>query len=325
MGDFISEATSKREQYLSMAQSQLRFSNIVIYFLLLVGLFGLGLLNWTDWSFDIELITVAYLIVFGIEIFSYANIIVSMSTNQLLKRKRTSETLYDIEKFNNDVIENYRPEQLSQYVYLDNMKEKRKVFLEKYRFLLSKLEKRYSSEENQREWMTYKKQLDNIKEGDEPSPPSRYCRLKKLYLYKLNNVDDVYKDEHVDYDELDIDDLVIGIGKKGKSRVPRETEGGSLTYGVLRGALVMSIAGILTTVIVINFRSEGWDAIVKTLITFFLVLLSVFKGFMNGERVYEQVTLKKSAFRKKHLHGYCMYEIEHNQFVVLDGHGEEEA
>ena len=319
MSNLVESSYKKREEFLSLSKQQLKLSNLIIYLLLLVGLFGLGLLNWTDWTFDIELITMAYLIVFGIEVFSYANIIVSMSTNQLLKRKRTSKELYDIESFNGSVIDNYRPEQLSDYVYQDNMKEKRRVFLEKYRYLLSKLEKKYNDEETQRSWISYKKEIDGLSEGkEEPEPPNRYCRLKKEYLYKINNADELYLDEHVEYDELEIDDLVIGIGKKGKARVPRETEGGTLTYGVLRGAIVMSIAGILTTIIVINFRSEGWDAIVKTLITSFLVLLSIFKGLVNGEGVYEKVTLKKARFRKKHLHGYCMYEIEKNKFVVLD-------
>ena len=320
----ISIAQKRKEEYLSNAKAQMTLGNFIIYSMMVIGLFGLGLLNWTDWTFDIRLITVAYLLSFGVEVFSYASIIVSMSTHQLEKRKKASENLYDIERFNNKVIENYRPEELGDYVYEDNMAEKRKMFLEKYKMLLNKLHRKYNKEETQRSWKQYQKDIKEAQEKEEdlPEPPNRYCRLKEEYLYKINNVDKLYQEEHVPYDELHVDDLVIGIGKSNGKRVPRATEGSSLSLGVARGALVMAIGGILTTVLIVQFRTDGIDAIVKTFITVFFVFLSMFKGLMNGERVYEQVTLRKALFRKKHLHAYCMYEVNKHKFVVVDDYDE---
>lgn len=315
----LTEAQKRKQEYLSNAKAQLTLTNFIIYTMMLFGLFGLGLLNWTEWKFDLGLLTVAYLVSFGIEVFSYGNMIVSMSTYQLQKRKKTSEELYEVEQYNKTVVDNVRTEHLDDYVFNDNMNEKKKAFLNKYKFLIAKLEKKNNNEETQRSWRDYQKDIKLALENkaELPEPPNKYCRLKEEYLDKINRVEELYENEHIEYDELSVDDLLIGIGKKGTKRIPRESEGGSLTFGVLRGLIVMSIGGLLTTILIINLRMDGLDAIVKTLLTIFFSFVTIFKGLLNGERVFEFVTLRKALFRKKHLHGYCMYEIKENKYVVV--------
>lgn len=313
----INKAEQYKQDMLKNARKQLSIANVLTYGLMGVGLFGLGLLNWAELSFDLEAITIAYLITYILQIFSYGSIIASQSTNQLHKLKKTSVELSEIRAYIDFILRYYRPEQLSNFVYKENLKTRRELYIKRYKEKLAKLEKKNNNFKKQTTWLDFV-ELKKKNKDAYTKPPNRYCLKKTQYLDKLADVDKYYKEEHIEFDELKNDDLILGLSNSGSQGIPRDSEGLALGGGIARATFIMGIGGLIISIIIINFTRAGLDGIIGAFLTVFFVLLSAFKGLMNGERVYENVTLRKLKFQQSKLHGYAMYEATENGYVIKD-------
>ena len=306
-----------RGEVIGTVKSHLSVVNIIIYVLMFAGLFGLGLLNWVDLSFDLDQIDMGYLIRLLLQVFSYGSIIASLSVYHLNKRKETSREVKDLERYNDWVIRNYRPDMLSEYVLNVNQKTKRELYLEKYKTLLSKLETKNNTYEKQNEWRSFKKKIE-VSEDEVIDYPNEYCRLKYEYLDKISRVDELFEDEVIKFDKLTPNDLVVGITNNKRGYIPRRKESTDLNIGVASSATIMFIGSALFTASILNFSQGLVNGLVMTAITIFFVFISAIKGIFNGERVFTNTTLKKLKFIRFHLHGYAMYEATEHKYVLPD-------
>ncbi len=301
----------KEDNLTQIIKNQLRIQNILFLGLLAAGLFGLGLFNWADFEFRWDRLTPAYFSQTAINVLCYGAIISSLSTYQLDKRKLTSEVLAKVANYITWVLTYYRPLVLKKYIYGENLETRKEAYIDKYKRKFEKLERKYKKMKWEVSWLKYQKEkVEALKDdaGALVEPPNKYCAKKERILERLDNVDKYLLVEYVKYPELKMKDLVSGIASRNTNKVPREREGIALSLGVMRGMVLMFVVSGLLTVLVWSYSGEQLDAIIKTIITIFLVFLCTIKGIVNGERVFNGVTLHKELFRRHHLHSYVMLE-----------------
>ena len=294
--------------------------DIFIYIVIFSAVTFLGLMNWADFTFDWERLSFSYLAHSFTQTLAYGAIIASLSTKQLDKRKERDEEYLTLRKFNFKILEFYRPDKLKEYVDKTNLEMKRQAYLDKYRNLLNNLEIEFSKKDNSftydKTWKAYIKDKQESEAPDEIKPPNEYCSRKEYFLNKIQNVDDEYEDDSVEYDRLSIDDLISGIKQSEKRRIPRMSETVYALKGVGQQLIMMLSGSLVIAGFFLNPTDGGIDAWVKTLFTVFLVALSVLKGMMNGDKVFFNLTLVKEAFRKHHLHSYSVYEAKQYKHIV---------
>lgn len=327
----------------SVIKSYFDLQSIFVYLMILIGSFGLGLMNWADLSFDFDNIDEAYWVHTMLQLFSFGSIISGVSLWKLQKLKDTSTRLKELTQFINEKLSYFRPHILKEYIDEDNYREKKDRFLEKYRNKLGKLEENAPMEATfvWKNYMELRKEnpdldiftlnrkysFDDIYEPMVERKPRKqkkvkkeikeYVKQKEEYLTKLENPDDYVSNDSVYFDEIEYDDIVSGINSdNNKKRVPREKEGVVLSKGVSKGLFIMFIGSLISTSLFVSATYEGLDAIIKTLITVFFVLLSSIRGIVNAQNVFHNVTLPKQEFRKQHLHAYSLKEASEYGYYV---------
>lgn len=319
MNDYLDKAKEYESKWQKVREEYFTLKDILIYIILSSAVFSLGLMNFTDFSFDLERITWSYFAHSLTQVIAYGAIIGSFTSKQLDKRKTLSKELKAISDYNYKVLDFYRPEKLKEYIDTVNLQAKKDAFIDKYRQLISDLELEYDKKDKSNSFTYDKSWKEYIKEKAENpklDPPNTYCYKKEYYLEKLKNIDVEFETDSVAYERLTIEDLTSGIRKSQKHRIPRLSETKDASFGVARSMTLMVATSLLTAGFILTTNEGGLDAIVKSLITLFVAVYSAFKGMMNGERVFFNTTLLKEQFRKHHLHSYSVYEAKNYKFIV---------
>jgi len=327
MDNYLDKAKEYESRWQQIREEYLTLKDILIYIILSSAVFSLGLMNFTDFTFDLERITWSYFAHSLTQVIAYGAIIGSFTSKQLDKRKTLSKELKNISTYNYKVLEFYRPEKLKEYVDSVNLQSKKDAFVDKYRELLNKLEFEYDKKDKEGSFSYDKSWKQYIKEKEQTpdlEPPNSYCYKKEYYLEKLKNVDTEFETDSVSYEKLTIEDLTSGVRKSQKHKIPRLSETRDAGFGVARSMTLMVATSLLTAGFILTTNQGGLDAIVKSLITLFVAVYSAFKGMMNGERVFYNTTLLKEQFRKHHLHSYAVYEARNYKFIVGDTNTEKQ-
>lgn len=291
--------------------------DILIYIILASSIFSLGLMNWTEFTFDLSRLSWSYVAHSLTQIIAYGAIIGSFTSKQLDKRKINTKEYHKVKDYNYRVLEFYRPEKLKEYVNIVNLESKKLAYLDKYRDMLNKHEEEYDKKDDffefDKSWKSYVKAKE---ENPEAEAPNEYCYKKEYLLNKIKNADTDFETDNVTYERLSIEDLTSGIRSSEKHKIPRMSELYDAGFGVARSMSLMVAGSLLTAGLILNATDGGIDAWVKAFFTLFLALYSAFKGLMNGERVFEGTTMLKEMFRKHHLHSYSIYEAKHYKYII---------
>lgn len=321
MDNYVNKGIETENKWVRIQQEYFTLKDIFIYIILASSIFSLGLMNFADFTFDLDRLTWSYVAHTVTQIIAYGAIIGSFSSKQLDKRKNINNELQRLKEYNFKVLEFYRPDKLKEYIDTVNLQTKKDAYLDKYRELLNQLELEYDKLDKEGNFAydkSWKQYLKDKKENKEIEAPNAYCYKKEYYLEKLNNADDEYMSDNVQYEKLTIEDLTSGVRKSQKNVIPRQSESRDAGFGVVRSMSVMVATSLLTAGFVLTSTGNNIDAIVKSLITLFMAVYSAFKGMMNGERVFYNTTLIKEQFRKHHLHSYSVFEAKRYKFIVGD-------
>jgi hypothetical protein len=321
MDDYVNKGIKAENKWENFRQEYFTLKDIFIYIILASSIFSLGLMNFADFTFDLDRLTLSYVAHTLTQIIAYGAIIGSFSSKQLDKRKNINKELNKLKEYNFKVLEFYRPDKLKEYIDTVNFQTKKDAYLDKYRELLNTLELEYDKLDKEGNFAydkSWKQYLKDKQENPEAQAPNTYCYKKDYYLEKLANVNSDYMTDNVQYEKLTIEDLTSGVRKSQKNVIPRQSESRDAGFGVVRSMSVMIATSLLTAGFVLTSTGNTIDAIVKSLITVFLAVYSAFKGMMNGERVFYNTTLIKEQFRKHHLHSYSVFEAKTYKFIVGD-------
>lgn len=321
MNDYLDKAKGYESKWQQFREEYFTLKDILIYIILASAVFSLGLMNFTDFRFELERITWSYFAHSLTQVIAYGAIIGSFTSKQLDKRKTLSKELKTVTEYNYKVLDFYRPEKLKEYVDTVNLQSKKDAFIDKYRELLARLENEYDKKDKEGSFSfdkSWKQYLKDKEQDPNIEPPNTYCYKKEYYLDKLKNVDTEFETDSVAFEKLTIEDLTSGVRKSQKHKIPRLSETKDASFGVARSMTLMVATALLTAGFVLTTNEGGLDAIVKSLITLFVAVYSAFKGMMNGERVFFNTTLLKEQFRKHHLHSYAVYEAKNYKFIVGD-------
>lgn len=331
----------------------MNFQSALIFFLAFAGMFGLGLMNWVELGFAWDRIDEGYLISTLIRVLSYGAIIASMSFHTLMKRKSKSVEYLRKRTRNHEILKYYRPTKLRNYVDRENHRNRKNKFIKTYENELSILEKKRSYYDG----VAWKHFIEKMKEGNEPDKSEdmgvsykdlgfeikksrfrfiNWLRKRKLnkkekktkeyiskrfdYSAKINNPEEFMYKESVVFDELTVQDISVSVGEthNGEDYVPRVKESTFISRGVLKGVVIMFAFNALITAMFFTYEDGGVSAIIHTIITVFLVVLSLFRGIVNGDITFENNTMLKVNFRANHLQAYMVMEAEENDYYIDD-------
>ena len=327
MQNYVEKGTEIQNNIKETAVDHFSIMDILTYLILALAIFFLGLLNWAEFRFDVDRLDSSYIAHTATQVLSYSLIITSFTSKQIRKRKELSKDLAYYKSENKDILSKMRPDKLKEYIYNVNMEEKRTQYLNKYEGMLAKLEREYSKKSEDmyydRSWKQYQEDLE---EDPNTQPPDEYCEQKQLLLDKIDNVDQEYQNESIKYEKLFQDDLDQEIMNKPKKRIPRRRESTSSALGILTNMVLMFAFSLLVAGFFFGIEEDTIDAIVKTLVTVFMATFSAYKGMLNGDRVFNNVTLTKERFRHKHLYTYVVMEATKYKYYIgkykVENHGE---
>jgi len=290
---------------------------ILTYILFIVGLIGLGLINWATFEFEIHrLFDEAYWIENGIRVFSYGSIMMALSIYSLNKRKESDKEYLGNKSRINLFLRYYRPDKLKEYIVRENKERIKEEIIEKYKNKLAKLERK-SDIEDEIQWKNFEKEIASSEDKWSVDAPTKYCKLKRKYLDRIYNADEYVLSEKVKYAKIYQEDLTERV-KKGKRGVNRTPEGMYMSYGVLKTVVFMFLFSSLATSIALGLSDGGINAVIQTAITLFLAVIAAFRGTINGENTFEYNTKDKLKTQLHHLHSYGEYEAKQYNYNILE-------
>jgi hypothetical protein len=310
--------------------------NIFLYILVFFAILGLGLFNWATLSFQEEMLTdLSYIVSVSFEVFCYGAIIGSFSVERLNFKKLT-----DV-RYNNDLeeVRDYqsvaRIKKVSEYVTAWNYAEKRKALLHKYGVKEEQARRKLNFyetsmlEEFLKEISLDKdidkdaivKALDNC--GNYITIQKRTIAKKKVIkvyglMLKQARIDEYVMHEKVAFDELYFEDLILKVGGGNGKGVNRTGEGRDIGKGTFLYMVQIFIGTLLVASLALKYNQDQLvDTIAKSAIMVVFVALSVVKGKLNGQRVFENNTVNKVTFMRQHLKEYLLFEAEKYNYKPL--------